>query len=142
MSLGLYFISPAWALDPCYTGSYYEPATDGEGITLQIKEDRIVLYNYAHLGGSPNYWVGAIDNNKPEDAILEFDAYTTTSSVSGIETLNVGEISLEPTETGFYMTWDYEFDISKSRGGIPWCLAAGCSGSKTLISLFRPIACN
>ena len=135
----------AFALDTCYTGSYYEPATDGEGIALQVSEDRVVLYRYAHFRAVPNYWVGVLDNDQPDGTVLTFRAYQTLNVEGDIASYDVGTITLTPNGDAFDLSWDYDIDISKIGDpdvSIPWCLNSDCSGSKELISLFRTASCE
>jgi len=137
------FAVPALALDKCYSGSWYEPETSGEGIDLQISEGKVVLYRYAHLNGSPNYWTSSLNNS--DSAVLNFTAYQTMRTATGIEVFDVGSITLTtnpPENSRMIMEWDYDIDLDKIGSGTPWCLSGGCSGSKELSHLFQPVTCK
>lgn len=135
--------APAFALDRCYSGAWYEPASSGEGIDLQISDEKVVLYRYAHLNGAPNYWVTSTEQS--DSAVLNFTAYQTMRTITGIEVFDVGSLQLttNPQENSqLIMAWDYDIDLSKVNGATPWCLTGGCSGSKELTHLFQPIKCK
>ena len=141
--LTMLFAAPALALDKCYSGSWYEPETSGEGIDLQISDEKVVLYRYAYLNGSPNYWTASVDNS--DSAVLNFTAYQSMKVDSGIEVFDIGSITLTtnpPENSRMIMEWDYDIDLDKIGSGTLWCLSGGCSGSQELTHLFQPIECN
>ena len=143
-ALLLIFSAPVLAMDGCYSGAWYEPATSGEGIDIQVSTEKVVLYRYAYLNGVPNYWVTNTPNSN--DLTLHFVAYQTLMNDGVIDVFDVGSISLtpDPDDTKkMRMSWDYDIDLSKiGEGSIPWCLTSGCAGSKELVSLFRPTECE
>lgn len=135
------FSANAFALDQCYSGAWYEPATSGEGIDLQVSDEKIVLYRYAYLNGKPNYWVTSLPNTDTDT--YQFRANQTLKSDGVIDVYDVGTITLKTSEGRLMMSWNYDINIQQSAaGGSIWCLSGECSGSKELIRLFQPVACK
>jgi hypothetical protein len=134
----LVFASTGWALDPCYSGSYYNPETVGTGIDIQVSEDIVAVYRYGYLG-TPNYWVGATENIGD---FIEVDMSATRYLEDGtITEFVVGDVTLAPTETGLHFTWHWSLDLRRDTA-IPWCLGEQCVGEEELIPLFNPTPCE
>ena len=130
----------AFALEPCKSGSYYNPVTDGTGIDLQVSEDVIVLYRYAYLAGHADYWVGAVENDNSGEWV--FDMNQTFATNDGVGQAEAGTTVITELENGnLLFSWNWSFDHGLNKA-IPWCLGAWCSGEEELIPLFLPHKCE
>jgi len=131
----------AQALDTCDSGSYYDPATSGSGIDLQVSPDKVVLYRFSFLGDSSTWWTGVASNT---EGVIAFEMNQTVKSGNEVKTYAVGDLTLTPAGDGFIMDWFFDINAEGFKAGltIPWCLTEGCSGTKELVNLFRPIGCR
>lgn len=141
-SILLLLSGPAFGLDKCFTGSWYEPATSGQGVNLEVTEDLVLGYFYTYDADKQFYlFVGP--NKEDEFGGLELTAYETVgSSPFPKEELMVGNVWINAFDSGkLSFSWNFELDADKWAGsGIPWCL--GCDGSLELVRLTNPLGCT
>lgn len=127
------FLLPAksWALDACYTGSWYDPAAPGEGISVEVLEDQVLVYFYREDGE----WFAL------QGSADELVAYQPWAG----EIVGVGWGFLLPvTEDSVVFAYDLLLDIEMAtpRLPIPWCLRSDCADEKKLTRLTQPIDCG
>lgn len=141
------FVVPvsATAMDACYTGHWYSPATNGEGITLILGDQTIALTRYGHFRGEPNYWAASTPNTAGGKHI--FRAIQTIRLDGQLEQFDVGTMTITtnpPENSRLILSWDYDIDLTLlGRPGLPWCDASpSCKGQRELIPLFKPQACK
>jgi len=135
-------IGSAYALDPCQSGAYYNPETNGTGIDLQVGQDRIVLFRYGYLNGSSDYWVGTAANDDSGEWIF---SVSQTFGSNGQSQGNVGGITLTEMGDGTLgFEWGYSLDLKKMGAGvaIPWCIGGQCTGAEIVEPLFLPHDCE
>lgn len=135
-------ISSAWALDPCKSGAYYNPETNGTGIDIQVSDETIVVFRYGYLGGHADYWVGATANDDSGEYVLKVNQ--TFATEDGVGQYNVGSVILTEIEDGnLLFEWNYQLDVGKPGDySIPWCLSSQCYGEEVVVPLFLPHDCE
>ena len=133
VSCGLMMTSVA-ADDYCFSGSYYNPARDGEGVNVeQIAEDAAVAYFYTYREGEEEFYVSVLSPLE-DDPLAWFGPVTDTEydgefPVTGLDAI-AGELLLEfKTEeitdgetvlgmevVGFDAYLDLEQDLQREAG--------------------------
>ncbi len=132
--LGLFLLSMnVQALDSCMTGSWYAPDRDGEGISLEVLEDRTVAYFYTYRNQKQVWYI-----------IVDGTAYTTrkrTEEPFGVDVFDVGSASIVAHDND-NMTFTFKLDLDLDRNAaIPWCLTQ-CFGEYEYVRLTQPVACQ
>ena len=149
--LSLLYVSPAFALDNCMTGSWASPDYEAEGINLEVYDSginagRFAGFFYAYdLHEHKQTWFLFSGHNDTGLANL-YDI--TTNGGFGIDLeateYDIGNVSIEVVDNNT-LTFSYHMTLDLDRPGpvsIPWCLSAGCEGSIEYSRLTQPIPCN
>jgi len=125
------------ALDTCFTGSWYEPATDGEGINIEVTEDTVVGYFYTWKNGSRDMYV--LSGYNTQLGFATADAFASYLAMGEHTTEKVGTIALESgDENTLYFAWDWKTDWKTGDT----CRVDSCVGTRTLTRLTQPIGCD
>jgi hypothetical protein len=116
----------AEGLDPCMSGSFYDPDAPGEGINVEVLEDQVVVYFYRADG----VWF----------VLQDGEVYQPYAG----EIYDVGRGVFEPiSQDEVYFSYDLLLDstqVSQHRP-IPWCLRSDCEDEMILQRLTQPIPC-
>lgn len=119
------------ALDECFTGSWYDPATPNSGINIEVLENVVVAYFY-----TPGEWLTMIAD-RPEDGYVDLRLMQTT----GYGTRYVGYAVIEIIDNNaLFFNYNQKLDFYRVDAAIPWCI--GCSGEFEYIRLTQPIPCE
>lgn len=121
----------AFALDACFTGSWYDPENPGEGINVEVLDDILVVYFYDE-SGQWTFFQG--DEEK-------LDMYQPWAGGND----DVGDGYFVPVdnntvEFGFDQLLDLR-DVTFWRP-IPWCLRSDCERDFVFRRLTQPIPCE
>ena len=125
----------ALGLDECLSGSWYEPATSGQGVNLEVHPEAVVAYFYTYHTGK-EFYVLVGENVEDADGVLQLRAFETVGESSFPKAeLEVGYASFELLEDGTLL-FQYDFQLDADRlpyAAIPWCI--GCNGTLVLEQL-------
>lgn len=119
------------ALDACYTGSWYDPAAPGEGISVEVLDEVVLVYFYR----ADVQWFAFQGDGEALTAYQPFGG--------GVH--DVGDGFFIPrgedhADFGYDILLDLR-DISFQRP-IPWCLRWDCADEMALTRLTQPIPCE
>lgn len=133
LSILLMFSGSAMAFDSCMTGSWYEPATNGEGLNVEVLTNgKVVAYFY-----KSDEWFAM--SGPSEDGLADLRMLSTRGP--GTEAREVGSASVLVVDNNtIIFDWYVEFDFAKTGTGIPWCI--GCYGTREMTRLTEVIPCN
>jgi hypothetical protein len=132
------FIGPVYAIENCMTGSWFNPAIDGEGINIEVTNEKVVGYYYSwYVERDLHTFQG--DNDHPYEVSLY--AYTAVLRSGALKNEWVGDVVIEAIDADtlrFMFLWKFDFHSTSS---IPWCFT-GCSGNIEYTRLTQPVACG
>lgn len=121
----------AWALDACYTGSWYDPAAPGEGVSVEVLDDTVLVYFYRGDGE----WF----------ALQGDDVGLTAYQLWAGQVIEVGSgafVPVGPNTAIFVYGLLLDLEIASPQFPIPWCLRSDCSDEMELQRLTQPIPCE
>lgn len=125
-------------IDPCMTGSWYDPTTDdGRGIDIQVLESGIVAGYFYTWYGAERELVTIIGTN---DADLEvtFDAYQSLFEGSHW----VGNAWIDVVDNDHIVfSYNWRHDFRRVDNTMRWCFY-DCDGVYEYPRLTQPIACD
>jgi len=133
------FSTTAFALDACYTGSWFDPLRDGEGINIEANDQNVVAYFYTFDRNDRKAWFTLIGDRVLAifDTILIDDKYLDFRT----ETVLVGSAIIEPlTNNDLY--FQYQFDLEYKNGIKYECVGDICTGNYLYRRLTQPIPCR
>lgn len=141
--------TPAFALDRCLSGSWYEPFTEGEGINLEISDELVVGYFYTWKDGFRDMYTLTGYNETDASNAPWFDEFVTLTGhasflLDGLhQTFQVGHAAIEVlSDDILILAWEWEADWGDSDTPIPQCTRYECSGVRVMLRLTQPIECN
>jgi hypothetical protein len=119
------------SVDPCYTGSWYDPENPGSGVNVEVLETAVVVYFYRAEG---TWFVLQGDDDGLE-------AYQPWGD--GIENVGDGYFAPVDNDTAAF-GYDLLLDLERAAPGlpIPWCLRSDCSGEFEYTRLTQPVPCE
>ena len=136
ITLLLLISSSAFALDSCYTGSWYDPARDGEGISIEVLGATTAGYFYTFNSNGKQQWFTLIG-----DSVLTM---YSTQLVSGnpftSQTEAVGMAEITPL-TNDTLSYEFDQEFRYKNGVLKPCNGNTCEGSYTYIRLTQPVPC-
>ena len=138
----LLFSGPAMALDPCYSGSWYNPETAGQGFNLEVYEGLVVAYFYSYDDlNNKQFYVGVGPNSEENPLIL--DVWETVGTADWPKHSNkIGGFKFDPIDgDNLVVEWGFQLDVDKN-GAIPWCLYDHCRGGMHMYRLTNAGACD
>jgi hypothetical protein len=139
----LAFSLNAVALDPCYTGSWYDPERDGEGLVIEVLGDTTLAYFYTYsFHNSGQEWFLF----QGDGAILDaFDTIKHSEDPFVAEVFDVGYAVIEPVnenEITFLHSYVLDLEVLSEENPSPWCLHEACTREYNYIRLTQPIDCE
>lgn len=128
----------AAAFESCWTGAWYDPGRDGEGIVMEVLNDNVVVWFYRPGTASSQRWYLMVGDNEPG----------THARLITYQQTHVGGAALENGTAGVSMkgndmmkfSYHFNYDFTTEDGGTPWCI--GCSDTTTYVRLSQPIPCE
>jgi CubicO group peptidase (beta-lactamase class C family) len=113
-------------LDPRFNGAWYDPDHEGQGFSLEVREDRVTVVSFWYTygeGGSQRWF---LLQGEARDDTGEVDIYTT----SGGTFLQGSTYSLDRWGTGRFIALDcnhlrFEFESEEATGSIPLTRLSG-----------------
>ena len=133
--------TPAHSIDACFSGSWYEPFTEGEGINIEISDSVVTGYFYTWRNGSRDMYTLTGYNDQKD-----FNALTGHASFlwDGLHTtFPVGHAAIEVFNSNIILfAWDWGQDWANGTDPVPQCDRSECYGVRTMVRLTQPIACD
>ncbi len=134
--LGIVFLLVAGsvqALDSCMTGSWYSTDRIGEGIQLEILEDKEIIYFFTYRN-QKQVWYLSIDG-------VVYTTRKRNEDPFEVDTFKIGTSLIEVHDND-NLTFTYHLDLDIDRSAaIPWCLSQ-CYGVHSYIRLTQPLNCQ
>ena len=129
-ALFLLFSASADALEPCYSGSWYEQV--GEGVNLEVREGDYhgFFYTWEWEGGTQKWYVFTGDPETGEGTLFDVVGRGYRETLDVVE-YEVGTVSLVPTTEGLL----FAYSIKTVPGDDPWCLDVRCADTLDLVRL-------
>lgn len=126
----------AFALDECYTGSWYE--SDGEGVHIVVRGDDSAYGFFFTYGqeGYPRWYVLSFGENDI-GPIYSTTRYGESEHVIGSASLDVFEAEGENAPETLLFVWNMTQDTINP----PWCLGGFCVGDLTMTRILTD-SCN
>ena len=122
-----------FALDSCITGSWFDPERDGEGINIEVLEDKTLVYFYTYRN-QKQVWFISVDN-------VVYTTRKKTEDPFSVDVFEVGSASIVAHDNDS-LTFRFKLDIDIDRNAaIPWCLTQ-CFGEYEYVRLTQPVACQ
>lgn len=135
--------SSALAIDACYSGLWFDPTRNGEGISVDVvSEDQVVVLFYTYNNDLDKYWY--IFQGET-DALVAYDTLKTAEEPFNVVTAAIGSGELEVVDTNtlnFYYDFVLTLDGATVDNPVPWCLDENCSGAFEYTRLTSLIPCE
>ena len=133
---------PAMALDKCYSGSWYNPGTEGQGFNLEVYDNLVLAYFYTYDDmDEKQFYVGVGENNPYDPLIIDvWETYEQPDWPKG--SWKVGGFKFVPNGgDNLYVEWSFQLDVDKPYS-IPWCYYQHCRGALDMVRLTNAGACD
>jgi hypothetical protein len=134
--------SSSLALDSCFTGSWFDPVRDGEGINIEVNDGLVVAYFYTYDRRQEKTWFTLLG----DQVLVIMDTFKVVDKYQDFktQTVLVGSASIEPlTPNAVYFV--YQFDLEYKNGIKYECITTdnfSCKGTYLYRRLTQPIPCG
>lgn len=131
-------VGSAHGVDECFTGSWYDPATDdGRGIDIQVlPSGKVAGFFYTWYGTERELFVISGPNDSDTQLTLTGNqSLSDGTHAVGTATLDI----LDNNHLIFSHSWKYDF--RNTGNTMRWCFS-GCSGVYEYTRLTQPIPCE
>jgi len=127
----------------CHSGSWYSPDRVGEGISLEVLEDQVVLYFYTYRDGDKDWYI--MQGARTTTSAVSLEIFATEFEAKEPFTVDVYDVGDAVVEIIDDNTLSFEFvhtlDI-QLPGTFPFCLADRCTGVHEYIRLTSIVDCE
>jgi len=138
--LTLFLLSTtAQALDPCMTGSWYDPEQSGFGVNIEAHDVYTASYLYTFDGDSRPVWYVMLG-----DKILTMSvAYVLDDDDFITKEVEVGVAEIIPITDGVIrFRYSLIAEVDPDGGGVRICRGDHCDGDYIFKQLTRPLECE
>lgn len=140
LSVLLMISMPLMAMDACFTGSWYSPDRSGEGITLEVLDNKTVGYFYTY-GSEGRAWYALVEGDS-ENILTMYGTAKVSEIPFSVSTFDVGTASITAIDSDT-LKFSYSLVIDIDNVDVnPWCLSGFCKGDYKYARLTQPIPCE
>jgi hypothetical protein len=136
ITLLLLISTTACAIDSCYTGSWYDPARDGEGIVVEILGSTTVGYFNTFTSNGEQQWF-TMSGTGGTLIMYSTELVSSTPFISQTEAVGTAEITPLTDDT---LSYEFDQEFMYVHGNLHPC-NGNCAGSYTYQRLTQPIPC-
>ena len=131
------------ALDNCYSGNWYDPANDGEGINIEVTQDKVVGHFYTWRFTDPQRDVYTLSGVNEANDFVMLDGYNDFYFFGDRVNMYTGDALLEVVdEDNIIFSWIWKHDRVSYPDIMRWCIGSHCSGSVRYTRLTQPTECQ
>ena len=135
VTLLLLISTSAMALDSCYTGSWYDPARDGEGISIEVLDVTTVAYFYTFDSQDKQQWFTLIGDG----VMTMYSTELVGDFISQTDAVGTAEIIPLTNDT---LSYEFNQEFRYKNGNLIPCNGDTCAGSYTYQRLTQPVPCQ